>query len=183
MKWDQKYGSLVSAMEKSICYLWTDKKTTEPYLLCCRWKSYWFILLWKTARSGKRMKIFLERSKADLPLLPYRQMLKAALDVLKDWETSHAYNSKLGNQYLSLNLDLWKNLRLADHCLFLNFWLWTWGKKHSKNIWPEFGIRWTIHRKQELEGFQGARLCPFSSMVSALANGICKLDWTGDRNG
>jgi len=79
----QKYGMPCFCYgRKAFCYLWTDKKTTEPYLLFVDGN----LLDHPALETGdrKRMKIFRIDPKADLPLLLIDKLLKAALDVLKD---------------------------------------------------------------------------------------------------
>jgi hypothetical protein len=68
----QKYGMPRFCYKKKMfCYLWTDKKTDEPYILMVEGKHLPHPKLEAGARS--RMKIFRINPTKDLPLSPLRQ--------------------------------------------------------------------------------------------------------------
>jgi len=64
------------------CYLWTDKKTEEPYLLMVEGKYLDLPELEQGNRS--RMKIFRVNPSKDLPVKNIKKILKAALDLYRD---------------------------------------------------------------------------------------------------
>jgi hypothetical protein len=69
------YGS------KIICYLWTDKKTGEPYILFADGKQLDFSELESGDRS--RMKILRVDSGNDLPISIIRKIIISALELHK----------------------------------------------------------------------------------------------------
>ncbi|MBN7810963.1 DUF1801 domain-containing protein [Algoriphagus sp. H41] len=74
----RKYGMpCFCYRKKAVCYLWTDKKTTEPYLLLVEGKQ----LLHPALEAGdrSRMKIFRVDPIADLPLMSLIDILSEAL--------------------------------------------------------------------------------------------------------
>ena len=73
-----KYGMpCFTLTKKPVCYLWTDKKTGEPYILFVDGKELDFDEL----EAGKRakMKILSVEPKSDLPVKLIRKILKAAI--------------------------------------------------------------------------------------------------------
>ena len=78
----RKYGMpCFSYNKKAFCYLWTDKKTTEPYILMVEGKHLNHPELEEGDRS--RMKIFRVSPDADLPITTIENILAEALDLLK----------------------------------------------------------------------------------------------------
>ncbi len=78
----KKYGMpCFSYRRKAFCYLWTDKKTAEPYLLFVEGKS----LNHPKLESGdrKRMKILRVDSRADIPKKEIESILQDALDLYR----------------------------------------------------------------------------------------------------
>ncbi len=67
--------------KKMFCYLWVDKKTTEPYLLMVEGKHLHHPELEKGKRA--RMKIFRIAPNKDLPLRKIEQILNDALDLYR----------------------------------------------------------------------------------------------------
>ncbi len=68
--------------KKMFCYLWTDKKTDEPYLLMVEGKHLNHPELEEGSRS--RMKIFRVNPNKDLPIDFIESLLNEALDLNKD---------------------------------------------------------------------------------------------------
>lgn len=66
---------------KMFCYLWTDKKTTEPYILFVEGKHLNNPLLESGTRN--RMKIFRVNSSADIPKPIIEGLLTEAIDLYK----------------------------------------------------------------------------------------------------
>lgn len=64
------------------CYLWTDKKTTEPYMLMVEGKHLDMPELEEGDRS--RMKIYRVNPKKDLPLMTIKSILQNALDLYRN---------------------------------------------------------------------------------------------------
>ncbi len=74
----QKYGMPCFCYgKKAMCYLWTDKKTGEPYLLFVEGQQMNNPLLEKGDRA--RMAIFRVSSKEDLPIDSIHQVLEEAI--------------------------------------------------------------------------------------------------------
>ena len=67
---------------KTFCYLWTDKKTSEPYLLMVEGKHLSHPALESGGRS--RMKIFKVNPAADLALTTIHTILNHALDLYRN---------------------------------------------------------------------------------------------------
>ncbi len=67
--------------KKMFCYLWTDKKTDEPYILMVEGKYLDHPKLEEGARS--RMKIFRVDPNKDLPIKTIESILKKALDLYR----------------------------------------------------------------------------------------------------
>ncbi len=67
--------------KKMFCYLWTDKKTNEPYILMVEGKYLDHPELEEGARS--RMKIFRVDANKDLPVKTIEGILKKALDLYR----------------------------------------------------------------------------------------------------
>jgi len=68
--------------EKIFCYLWTDKKTDEPYLLMVEGKHLKHPELEEGGRS--RMKIFRIKPNKDLPIDFIELLLNEALDLYRN---------------------------------------------------------------------------------------------------
>ena len=68
--------------KKMFCYLWTDKKTNEPYLLFVEGKHLDHPQLETGSRS--RMQIFRVDPNNDLPIRVLRKLLNAALDLYRN---------------------------------------------------------------------------------------------------
>ncbi|NOS56952.1 MAG: DUF1801 domain-containing protein [Cyclobacteriaceae bacterium] len=67
--------------KKMFCYLWTDKKTDEPYILMVEGKYLDHPKLEEGART--RMKIFRVNPRKDLPIKTITKILKTALDLYR----------------------------------------------------------------------------------------------------
>ncbi len=67
--------------KKMFCYLWTDKKTGEPYVLMVEGKFLNHPKLEEGDRS--RMKIFRVNPNKDLPIKKIESILKKALDLYR----------------------------------------------------------------------------------------------------
>jgi hypothetical protein len=67
--------------KKAFCYLWTDKKTSEPYLLFVEGK----LLRHPKLETGNRarMKIFRINPAKDLPIKALNSLLKASLNLYR----------------------------------------------------------------------------------------------------
>ncbi|ELR68113.1 hypothetical protein C900_00939 [Fulvivirga imtechensis AK7] len=68
--------------KKMFCYLWVDKKTTEPYILMVEGKHLEHPRLEVGSRS--RMKIFRVNPRKDLPVLTIESILNQALDLYRN---------------------------------------------------------------------------------------------------
>jgi len=78
----QKYGMPCFCYKKKMfCYLWTDKKTDEPYILMVEGKYLDHPELEEGDRS--RMKIFRVDPNKDLPIKTIVSILKTALDLYR----------------------------------------------------------------------------------------------------
>jgi len=78
----QKYGMPCFCYKKKMfCYLWTDKKTEEPYVLLVEGKLLDHPLLEEGNRS--RMKILRVDPRKDLPIATLENILGMALDLYK----------------------------------------------------------------------------------------------------
>ena len=76
----KKYGMPCFCYQKKMfCYLWTDKKTDEPYFLMVEGKHLNHHLLEKGNRS--KMKILRIDPNQDLPIESIHEILQAALDL------------------------------------------------------------------------------------------------------
>lgn len=79
----QKFGMPCFMYKKKVfCYLWTDKKTDEPYILMVEGKYLTNSELETGNRS--RMKILRVNSNEDLPLQSIRQLLNDALNLYRN---------------------------------------------------------------------------------------------------
>lgn len=79
----QKWGMPCFCFKKKMfCYLWTDKKTKEPYLLMVEGKHLHHPELEEGTRS--RMKIFRINPTKDLPVSTIITLLNTALDLYRD---------------------------------------------------------------------------------------------------
>lgn len=79
----QKWGMPCFCYKKKMfCYLWTDKKTDEPYILMVEGKYLDHPELESGQRS--RMKIFRINPNADLPLATIELILNQALDLYRN---------------------------------------------------------------------------------------------------
>jgi hypothetical protein len=79
----QKYGMPCFCYKKKMfCYLWTDKKTDEPYILMVEGKYLEHPQLENGTRS--RMKIFRINPNKDLPVKTIKALLKDALDLYRN---------------------------------------------------------------------------------------------------
>ncbi|MCM5528434.1 DUF1801 domain-containing protein [Parasegetibacter sp. NRK P23] len=67
--------------KKMFCYLWTDKKTDEPYILMVEGKYLEHPALEKGSRS--RMKILRINPNKDLPIKTIEEIFQKALDLYK----------------------------------------------------------------------------------------------------
>jgi hypothetical protein len=77
-----KYGMPCFCYKKKMfCYLWTDKKTEEPYILFVEGKHLNNAALEQGDRS--RMKIFRVNPNKNLRLGPIKALLKEALDLYR----------------------------------------------------------------------------------------------------
>jgi uncharacterized protein YdhG (YjbR/CyaY superfamily) len=78
-----KYGMPCFCYKKKMfCYLWTDKKTEEPYILMVEGKHLNHSGLEQGKRS--RMKIFRINPNIDLPLRTIEKLINAALDLYRN---------------------------------------------------------------------------------------------------
>jgi hypothetical protein len=78
----QKYGMpCFCYKQKMFCYLWTDKKTGEPYILMVEGKYLDHPALEQGDRS--RMKIFRVNPNKDLPIKTIKSILQKALDLYR----------------------------------------------------------------------------------------------------
>ena len=78
----QKWGMPCFCYKKKMfCYLWTDKKTDQPYLLLVEGRHLIHPRLEKGDRS--RMKIFRVDPGEDIPIGAIKSILSAALDLYK----------------------------------------------------------------------------------------------------
>lgn len=78
----QKYGMPCFCYKKKMfCYLWTDKKTNEPYVLMVEGKHLHHPELEEGKRS--RMKIFRVDPNQDIPVKTIESILKNALDLYR----------------------------------------------------------------------------------------------------
>ena len=68
--------------KKMFCYLWTDKKTDEPYILMVEGKHLEHPKLEQGTRS--RMKIFRVNAQEDLPIKTINAILTDALNLYKN---------------------------------------------------------------------------------------------------
>lgn len=68
--------------KKMFCYIWVDKKTTEPYILIVEGKHLEHPLLETGSRS--RMKIFRVNPNEDLPVRTIELILNQALDLYRN---------------------------------------------------------------------------------------------------
>lgn len=79
----QKYGMPCFCYKKKVfCYLWTDKKNDEPYMLMVEGKYLDHPGLEEGNRS--RMKIFRVDPNKDLPIVAIKNILQQALDLYKN---------------------------------------------------------------------------------------------------
>jgi len=79
----QKWGMPCFCYKKKMfCYLWTDKKTNEPYILLVEGKYLDHPELEEGKRS--RMKIFRVNPNKDLPLYTIEQLLHDALNLYRN---------------------------------------------------------------------------------------------------
>ncbi|MEQ9100774.1 MAG: DUF1801 domain-containing protein [Imperialibacter sp.] len=79
----QKWGMPCFCFRKKMfCYLWTDKKTEEPYILFVEGKFLDHPKLEAGERS--RMKIFRVNPNEDLPLETIEELLNSALDLYRN---------------------------------------------------------------------------------------------------
>ncbi|TKC57209.1 DUF1801 domain-containing protein [Pedobacter hiemivivus] len=79
----QKYGMPCFCYKKKMfCYLWTDKKTDEPYILIVEGKYLDHPQLEQGDRS--RMKIFRVNPIKDLPIKTINGVLQKALDLYRN---------------------------------------------------------------------------------------------------
>lgn len=79
----QKWGMPCFCFKKKMfCYLWTDKKTNEPYILFVEGKHLEHPKLEMGDRS--RMKIFRVNPNKDLPVNTIELLLNKALNLYKD---------------------------------------------------------------------------------------------------
>jgi hypothetical protein len=78
----QKWGMPCFCYKKKMfCYLWTDKKTNEPYILMVEGKYLNHPELAEDDRS--RMKIFRVNPNKDLPIKTIESILQKALDLYR----------------------------------------------------------------------------------------------------
>ncbi len=81
-----KYGMPCFIVKKKIlCYLWTDKKTDEPYILVVDGKLIDHLAL--EAGDRARMKILRIDPDKDLPVKTIREVLNLALDLYRKGAT------------------------------------------------------------------------------------------------
>ena len=77
-----KYGMPCFCYKKKMfCYLWTDKKSNEPYILMVEGRHLEHPELEQGKRS--RMKIFRVDANRDLPVKTIKSILREALDLYK----------------------------------------------------------------------------------------------------
>ncbi|WP_316842332.1 DUF1801 domain-containing protein [Pedobacter gandavensis] len=89
----QKYGMPCFCYKKKMfCYLWTDKKTEEPYLLMVEGKHLEHPQLETGDRS--RMKIFRVNPTKDLPIKAINSILQNALDLYRKGIIAIKHTSK-----------------------------------------------------------------------------------------
>ena len=78
----QKYGMPCFCFKKKMfCYLWVDKKTSEPYILMVEGKHLDHPKLEEGARS--RMKIFRVNPNKNIPIKTIESLLQKALNLYK----------------------------------------------------------------------------------------------------
>ena len=78
----QKYGMPCFCYKKKVfCYLWTDKKTDEPYMLMVEGAYLNHPQL--ELGNRKRMKIFRVNATKDLPIKTIKLILQQALDLYR----------------------------------------------------------------------------------------------------
>lgn len=78
----RKYGMPCFCYKKKMfCYLWTDKKTDEPYILMVEGKHLYHPKLEIGDRS--RMKIFRVNPAKDIPVKTIKSILRQALDLYR----------------------------------------------------------------------------------------------------
>lgn len=78
----QKWGMPCFCYKKKMfCYLWTDKKTSEPYILMVEGKYLDHSKLEQGERS--RMKVFSVNPNKDLPIKTIETILQKALDLYR----------------------------------------------------------------------------------------------------
>ncbi len=68
--------------KKMFCYLWTDKKTDEPYMLMVEGKYLDYPEL--EEGNSSRMKIFRVNPNRDLPVKTIKSILQKALDLYRE---------------------------------------------------------------------------------------------------
>ena len=79
----RKYGMPCFCYKKKMfCYLWTDKKTDEPYILMVEGKHLSHPKL--EAGSRSRMKIYQVNPAEDIPINEIEMLLQEALDLYRD---------------------------------------------------------------------------------------------------
>lgn len=84
----QKWGMPCFCYKKKMfCYLWTDKKTDEPYILMVEGKYLDHSKLEEGDRS--RMKIFRVNPNKDLPIRTIESILQKALDLYRTGIVKH----------------------------------------------------------------------------------------------
>lgn len=84
----QKWGMPCFCYKKKMfCYLWTDKKTNEPYILMVEGKHLTHPEL--EAGNRSRMKIFRVNPNKDLPLKTIENILQKSLDLYKTGIIKH----------------------------------------------------------------------------------------------
>ncbi|GAA0879995.1 hypothetical protein GCM10009119_29650 [Algoriphagus jejuensis] len=78
----QKWGMPCFCYKKKVfCYLWTDRKTNEPYILMVEGK---YLALPELEEGGRsRMKIFRVNPKKDLPIKTIKSIFQIALDLYR----------------------------------------------------------------------------------------------------
>lgn len=67
--------------KKNVCYLWTDKKTDDPYILMVEGKFIYHPKL--EAGNRSRMKVFRVNPNKDLPVKTIESILRKALDLYR----------------------------------------------------------------------------------------------------
>ncbi len=79
----QKWGMPCFCFKKKMfCFLWTDKKTDEPYILLVEGRYLNHPLLEKGTRS--RMKIFRIKPNEDIPIYTIKLLLNEALNLYRN---------------------------------------------------------------------------------------------------